>query len=175
MQPQRYGPFPYVPINRRPTITWPNGARVALWVIPNIETFPLNEPVPGGTGKAPDLINWAARDYGNRVGIFRIMEVLARHGMRGTVALNSEVCDDYPQIVEDAVRLGWEFMGHNQSNSRHLHLMSPEEERHVVFDTFERIEKATGTRPKGWLSSGLQESWQTLDYLVEVGASYVAD
>lgn len=95
--------------------------------------------------------------------------------MRGTVALNSEVCDDYPPIVEDAVKLGWEFMGHNQSNSRYLHLMSPEEERHVVFSTFERIEHATGRRPKGWLSSGLQESWQTLDYLVEAGASYVAD
>src|SRR5205814_2281982 len=54
MQPQRAGPFPYVPINRRPTITWPNGARLALWVIPNVETFPLNEPVPGGTGPAPE-------------------------------------------------------------------------------------------------------------------------
>ena len=53
MQPQRYGPFPYVPINRRPPITWPNSARLALWVIPNIETFPLNEPVPGGTGRRP--------------------------------------------------------------------------------------------------------------------------
>ncbi len=175
MQPQRYGPFHYVPINRRPKITWPNGARVALWVIPNIETFPLNEPVPGGTGKTPDIINWAPRDYGNRVGIFRIMEVLARHSVRGTVALNSEVCDDYPQIVEDAVKLGWECMGHNQSNARYLHLMSPEEERRVVLDTFERIAQATGTRPKGWLSSGLQESWYTLDYLVEAGASYVAD
>src|SRR5881296_2607684 len=80
MQPQRSGPFPYVPINRRPTITWPNGARLALWVIPNVETFPLNEPVPGGTGLAPDVINWAPRDYGNRVGIFRMMEVMARHG-----------------------------------------------------------------------------------------------
>jgi peptidoglycan/xylan/chitin deacetylase (PgdA/CDA1 family) len=175
MQPQRYGPFPYVPINRRPRITWPNGARVALWVIPNIETFPLHEPVPGGTGKVPDIINWAPRDYGNRVGIFRIMDVLTRHGLRGTVALNSEVCDDYPQIVEDAVTLGWEFMGHNQSNSRPLHLMSPEEERHVVFDTLERIEQATGTRPQGWLSSGLQESWHTLDYLAEAGCRYVAD
>jgi len=59
MQPQRSGPFPYVPINRRPRITWPNGARLALWIIPNVETFPLNEPVPGGTGLAPDVINWA--------------------------------------------------------------------------------------------------------------------
>ena len=175
MKPGRSGPFPYIPINRRPKITWPGGARVALWVIPNIETFPLDEPVPGGTGKAPDLINWAQRDYGNRVGVFRVMEVLTRHGVRGTVALNSEVCDDCPQIIEDAVGLGWEFMGHNQSNARHLHLMSPEEERQVVLGTFDRTEKATGARPRGWLSSGLQESWHTLDYLVEARASYVAD
>lgn len=175
MKPQRYGPFAYTPINRRPKISWPNGARVALWVIPNIETFPLNEPVPGGTGKAPDVINWAPRDYGNRVGIFRMMEVMERHGVRGTVALNSEVCDDYPQVIEDAVKLRWEFMGHNNSNSRYLHLMSPEDERSTVLGTFERIEKATGKRPKGWLSSGLQESWNTLENLIDAGGTYVAD
>ena len=175
MEPQRYGPFRYTPINRRPKITWPDGKRLALWVIPNIETFPLDEPVPGGTGIAPDIINWAPRDYGARVGVFRIMEVLARHGVRGTVTLNSEVCDDYPEIIEDAMSLEWEFMGHNQSNSRYLHLMEPEEERRVVKSTFDRIEAATSTRPKGWLSSGLQQSWHTLDYLIENGASYVAD
>lgn len=175
MKPQRYGPFPYTPVNRRPRLAWPGGARLALWVIPNIEIFPLDEPVPGGTGKAPDIINWAARDYGARVGIFRMMEVMSRHGVRGTVALNSEVCDGYPEIVEDAVALGWEFMGHNQSNSRYLHLMSPQDERKVVLDTFNRIEAATGARPRGWLSSGLQQSWHTLDYLIEAGATYVAD
>src|SRR5439155_20044996 len=71
--------------------------------------------------------------------------------------------------------IGWEFMGHNQSNARLLHLMAPDEERRVVLATFSRIEKATGRRPKGWLSSGLQESWHTLDYPVEAGATYVAD
>jgi hypothetical protein len=90
MQPQRSGPFPYVPINRRPRITWPNGARLALWVIPNVETFPLNEPVPGGTGLAPDVINWAPRDYGNRVGIFRMMEV-----MNVWRATGSEIIEHY--------------------------------------------------------------------------------
>jgi len=180
MQPQRYGPFPYVPMNCRPRITWPNGARVALWVVPNIETFPLNEPVPGGTGQAPDIINWAPRDYGNRIGIFRIIEVLARHGVRGTVALNSEVCDDYPQIVEDAVALGWEFMGHNQSNARSLHLMAPEEERHVVFGTFERIEQIlkeqlppSAYEERAWWrnqAQGMQVeriSWMDAGWLVE--------
>ena len=72
MKPQRYGPFAYTPINRRPKVEWPDGNHIALWIVPNIETFPLNEPVPGGTGITPDVINWAPRDYGARVGIFRI-------------------------------------------------------------------------------------------------------
>lgn len=175
MRPQRYGPFPYTPIGRRPRLEWPGGARVALWVVPNIEVFPLDEPVPGGTGKPHDVINWAARDYGARVGVFRVMEVMERHGVRGTAALNSEVCDDYPQIVEDARALGWEFMGHNESNARYLHLMEPEEERAAVMRSFDRIEAATGRRPRGWLSSGLQESWRTLENLIDAGARYVAD
>lgn len=175
MQPSRYGPFKYTPINRRPKISWPDGNHVALWVIPNIETFPLNEPVPGGTGVVPDVINWAPRDYGARVGIFRLMDCLSKHGIRGTVALNSEVCDDYPEIIEDAIALDWELMGHNQSNSRYLNKLDDAEGRAVVKDTFDRIEAACGERPKGWLSSGLQENWTTLDALIENGAIYVAD
>src|SRR2546426_8933851 len=166
MQPQRSGPFPYVPINRRPRITWPNGARLALWIIPNVETFPLNEPVPGGTGLAPDVINWAPRDYGNRVGIFRMMEVMARHGVRGTVALNAEACDDYPQVIEDARALGWEFMGHNQSNSRLLHLMAPEAERRGGPPPLSGVEKATGRGPQGGAGSLGQQSRGTVGVAV---------
>lgn len=175
MEPSRYGPFNYTPINRRPRITWPDGNHVALWVIPNIETFPLNEPVPGGTGVTPDVINWAPRDYGARVGVFRMMDVMAKHGIRGTAALNSEVCDDYPEIVEDAMALDWEFMGHNQSNSRYLHTMEDGPGRQLVSDTLDRIEGTTGTRPAGWLGSGLQENWTTLDALIDGGCRYVAD
>ena len=175
MKPQRYGPFAYTPINRRPKITWPDGNHVALWIVPNIETFALNEPVPGGTGIVPDVINWAPRDYGARVGVFRLMDTMARHGMRGTVALNSEVCDDYPEIIEDALALNWEFMGHNQSNSRYLHTMDDAAGRALVAATLDRIEAATGKRPKGWLSSGLQQNWTTLDALIDGGVEYVAD
>jgi allantoinase len=175
MEPRRTGPFPFTPINRRPKLSWPNGARVAFWLIPNIEVFPLNEPVPGGTGIAPDIINWAPRDYGARIGIYRMMEVMEKYGVRGTVALNSEVCDDYPEIIEDAMALNWEFMGHNHSNTRYLHMLDKAEGRDLVLSTFDRIEKATGARPKGWLSSGLQENWHTLDDLIEAGATYVAD
>jgi len=175
MEPRRTGPFPYVPITQRPKLTWPGGARVALWVIPNIEVFALDEPVPFGSGKVPDVYTWAARDYGARVGIWRIMEVLSRHGVRGTVALNSEVCDAYPQIIDEAIRLKWEFMGHNESNSRRLIDVPPDDERRLIRNTFARIGKATGKRPVGWLSSGLQETWHTLDYLLDEGCRYVAD
>ena len=175
MEPQRYGPFAYTPINRRPKVIWPDGNHLALWIIPNIETFPLNEPVPGGTGVVPDIINWAPRDYGARVGIFRIMEVMEKHNIRGTVALNSEVCDDYPEIIEDSIALNWEFMGHNQSNSRYLHTMEDQPGRDLVGETLKHIENSTGTRPRGWLSSGLQQNWTTLDALIDAGVKYVAD
>jgi allantoinase len=107
--------------------------------------------------------------------VFRLIEVLQYHGLRGTVALNSEVCDAYPAIIDEAVRLRWEFMGHNQSNTRRLNEIEPENEHAVVTGTCERIAEATGRRPAGWLSSGLQETWNTLDHLVDAGCIYVSD
>lgn len=175
MEPRRYGPFPYTPINRRPRLQWPNGARLAVWVIPNIEVFALNEPVPGGTGKTPDVPAWSLRDYGARVGIFRMMEVMSKRGVRGTVALNSEVCDAYPQIIEDGLALKWEFMGHGQSNSRRLTEIPPDTEKQVIHDALARIAKAVGRKPRGWLGSGMSETWNTLDYFVAEGLDYVCD
>ena len=86
MIPRRYGPLAYLPITRRPKLTWPDGARVALWVNPNIEFFGLDDVMPGNQNervprehaKIPNVRNWAVRDYGNRVGIWRIMDVLTR-------------------------------------------------------------------------------------------------
>lgn len=176
MKPQRYGPFPYSPINERPKIEWPGDAQLAVWIIPNVEFFPLDEAIPpNGPTSIPDVPQWAVRDYGARVGIFRIMEVLAKHNVRGTVTLNSEVCAAYPQIVEAAKSLDWEFMGHNQSNARLLNTIPPETEKDVIADVFDTIEQATGTRPRGWLGSGLRETWNTLDHLIDAGCEYVAD
>ena len=102
MKPSPYGPFSYSPIIRRPPLAWPDAARVALWVIPNIEFFSLEErPGGSGSGKIPDIPLWSARDYGNRVGVFRLMQVLDRHGIRATVALNSDVCGRHPVIIEE--------------------------------------------------------------------------
>ena len=175
MEPSRTGPFPYTPINRRPKLKWPNGARVAVWVCPNIEFFPLNEPVPGGRPNVPEISAWSARDYGARVGIFRIMDVLSQRGIRASATLNSEVCDAYPAIMEDAMALGWEFLGHNQSNSRAFHQTPPEGDRELIRSALARIERTTGRKPRGWLGSGIQGTWDTIDYLGEEGIDYVCD
>ena len=181
MQPASYGPFPYVPINRRKPWKWPNGARLALWVIPNLEFFHLDTPLAGhpweksSEYKAPTVRAWGQRDYGNRVGVFRVMEVLSKYGIRATATTNADICDFHPQIIEDAVKLGWEFMGHNKTNSTRLTALAPDEERALIRYCLDKLEQATGKRPVGWLGSGLAETWHTLDYLIEEGCLYVSD
>lgn len=166
------GPFPFFPytaIIDRPPVAWPGNARVAVWIVPNIEHFHL-ELGPG----APDVRNFARRDYGNRVGIWRLMEVLARHGIRGTVALNGEIARFYPRIMEEAGKLGWELMGHGLTNSTMLTGMTEAEERRTIQETKAAIE-GVGKRMQGWLGPGLTETWNTLDLLQEAGCEYVAD
>ncbi|MDX1485412.1 MAG: polysaccharide deacetylase family protein [Alphaproteobacteria bacterium] len=174
MEPQRYGPFPYRTARDLLAFRWPGEARLALWVIPNIEFFPLDEPVPGGRA-VPDLNAWSKRDYGNRIGVFRLMDTLARFGVRGTVALNSDICTAHPQIVSECLRLEWELMGHCESNARALNAVPAEEEAAVVANTVATIARFSGRRPRGWLGAGLQETWGTLEHLADAGLDYVAD
>lgn len=183
MQPRRYGPFPYSPIHRRPPLRWPGGARVALWVNPNIEFFGLDDVMPGNVNervarehaRVPHVRNWSLRDYGNRVGVWRLMETLSRHGIRASAALNSEVCDHHPEIIEEAMRLGWELMGHGITNAVRINEMNPESEREAIFAAVDRIERACGVRPVGWLGPGLAETWGTLEHLSAAGIRYVCD
>jgi peptidoglycan/xylan/chitin deacetylase (PgdA/CDA1 family) len=179
MEPRDYGPFPYVPINDRPILKWPNGARLAVWIIPNIEFFPLTQGIPGSVysshAPVPSVRAWAQRDYGNRVGIWRIMEVLQKHKVRASPTLNSDVCDHHPQIVKAAVELGWEILGHNETNSRWLNQMEPGEEGPAIARTLSKIGALSGRKPVGWLGAGLAETWDTLDHLIDEGCLYVAD
>jgi allantoinase len=183
MLPTIYGPYRYLPITERKHFAWPGNARLALWVVPNIEFFPLDGPLPGvnnerlpGTqARVPDVRNWALRDYGNRVGVWRLFELLSRYGIRATAALNSDICDYHPQIVDAGMRHGWEFIGHCQTNAVRLNEIEPERERELIRDTLERIARHTGKRPVGWLGAGLAETWNTLDHLLDEGVQYVAD
>ena len=171
-----YGPFEYSPIVTRKKLTWPNGARVAFWVIPNIEFFSLADRIPASTtGKMPDIPTWAVRDYGNRIGVFRFMDVFDKHGIRATVALNSDICIHHPMIIAEGNKRQWEWMGHNKTNSKRLIDMTEDEEPKAIKEALDTIARVAGKRPKGWLGSGLQENWNTLDFLADEGVEYVCD
>jgi peptidoglycan/xylan/chitin deacetylase (PgdA/CDA1 family) len=177
--PLKHGRFDYSPIVDRPVLRWPNGARVAVWVIPNIEHFLFDRPstriADGALGLNPDVLNYSWRDYGVRVGIWRMMEVMERYGAKGTVAVNSDVCREYPRIIEEGRKLGWEWMGHGTSNSILINKQSPAEERALIKEAVSTIGKAVGKAPRGWLSPALSETVNTLDILAENGIEYVGN
>jgi allantoinase len=177
--PQEHGRFPYSAIVDRKPLRWPKGARVAIWVIPNIEHFLFDRPSTSvtqvTTGLVPDVLNYSWRDYGVRVGVWRMMEIMERHSVRGTVALNSDVCGRYPRILEEGNRLHWEWMGHGTNNSTLINKQSEADERALIAHVVGTIEKATGAHPRGWLSPALSESHRTLDILAENKIDYVAN
>jgi allantoinase len=175
MKSSHYGPVPYSPIIDRPRLQWPNRERVAVWVIPNIEFYPLTGLMTNENAIVPNVPAWSRRDYGNRVGVFRLMETMADRKIRGTVALNSDVCAEHPRIIGAASELGWEMIGHCQNNTQPLHKLHPDQEKNAIALTLQQIKESTGTRPRGWLGAGLNETWNTLDYLSSEGVRYVAD
>jgi len=171
--------YDYSPIVRRKPLRLPQGARVAVWMVPNIEHFHFDKPsvslVEVTSGFTPDVLNYAWRDYGVRVGIWRVMEIMERNGFPGTAAINSEACQHYPQIVEAGNELGWEWMGHGTSNTVFINQLDEEEERRTIQTVVDTIAEATGTPPKGWLSPALSESFRTPDLLAECGIGYLCD
>jgi allantoinase len=177
--PTEHDRFDYSPIVDRKPLQWPNGARVAVWVAPNIEHFLFDRPSTSitqvTTRLVPDVLNYSWRDYGVRVGIWRLMEVMERYGVKGTVALNSDVCSKYPRIIEAGKQLGWEWMGHGDNNSTLINQQSESEERELISGVVKTIKDSTGRQPRGWLSPALSESHRTLDILAENGIEYVGN
>ncbi|MFI0446881.1 polysaccharide deacetylase family protein [Actinomadura sp. 6N118] len=171
--------FEYNPITERPTITWPGNARVAVYVGLNVEHFLLGRPStsiwPGTADLVPDALNHGWRDYGARVGIWRITDILDRHGVRASVLLNSDVVHHYPQIVKAGVERDWAWLAHGQTNSI-LHTgMDRDDERRVLTEITDTIAEGTGRRPRGWMGPGLTETFHTPELLADLGFRYLLD
>jgi peptidoglycan/xylan/chitin deacetylase (PgdA/CDA1 family) len=165
--------------DRKP-FTWPGGKTLAVWIIPNVEVWRYDSPTgtgvsPNAGNRVPDVVNYAWREYGMRVGLWRIADVLDAAGIKATVALNSAVCDAHPKVIEEMGRRGWEFMGHGITNSDSLAGLALEAEREVIRTVLGTIERASGRKPRGWLGSGLAETHNTLDILAEEGVVYCGD
>jgi peptidoglycan/xylan/chitin deacetylase (PgdA/CDA1 family) len=164
----------------RPPLRWPGGARVALWVQMNLEHFEPDGPgtiLPPSPARPPqvDAKNAGWREYGARVGIWRLMEILDHHGVRASAPINAEVLTVYPEIVREALRRNWELMGHGLNNSRTLSDLSEDDERTVIKTCVRALSAAAGRPVRGWLGPGLAETPRTLDLLAEAGIEYVSD
>jgi peptidoglycan/xylan/chitin deacetylase (PgdA/CDA1 family) len=171
--------FDYWPIIRRPPLEWPDGARVAVWVGVNVEHYEPDKPgisIAAATSQlVPDPLNAGWRDYGLRVGLWRLMDVLEGHGIRASVLLNSDVCELYPEVIEEGKRRGWAWLAHGKNNSTLQTNMPLDQERRYLGEVVKTIEQHTGQYPKGWLGPFLSESFNTPNILAELGLTYICD
>jgi peptidoglycan/xylan/chitin deacetylase (PgdA/CDA1 family) len=171
--------YDYSPIVDREPIEWPGGARVAFYVGLNVEHFEVGTPStslnPATAALVPDPLNHGWRDYGPRVGVWRLAETFDRHGVRPSVLLNSDVVEHYPRIVEAGLARDWAWLAHGKNNSTLQTGMAVDEERAYLTDVVETINGAVGRRPQGWLGPGLTETFRTPSLLAELGLSYVLD
>lgn len=173
MDNSRYG---YLPIIKRKKLKWPHGARIALWVCPNIECFHIDKPIPLTPGsQLPDIQGYSLRDYGARIGVFRLMDVLDKYGIRASVMLNSDVCERYPAIIDEGKKRGWEWLGHGVTNNLRMSDYPLDEEHEIIRQVKATITAAAGTAPKGWLGPGLVETFHTPDHLAAEGFEYLCD
>lgn len=173
-----HGRYGYSAIKERPTYRWPNGAGLAVYVAVGVEEYAfgegLTEDLLPGASK-PDLVNTSWRDYGNRVGAFRLFDRLNSFGIRPAVLLNTAIYDHAPAVIVAAREVGAEFVAHGISNSDSLATMNPQEEAAYIRAVHERIASEEGQPPAGWSSPWLAHSPVTLDLLAAQGFSYVAD
>jgi len=173
------GLYDYWPYEGRPKITWPGSARVAFWVAPNIEFYELDPAVnphrKPWPRPVPDVSGYATRDYGNRVGHMRMMRVLDKHGVRGSISLSTALCEHHPEIIELCKARNWEFFSHGIYNTRYTYGMDEAQEREMITDAIDTIRRHTGQQCAGYLAPALTHSEVTLDLFAEAGGIYTCD
>lgn len=167
--------YDYVPITQRADYNWPNGARLAVYIGLNLEHFAFGEGLgaeiaPGGP--QPDVLNYAWRDYGNRVGAWRMLELFDALKMPVSVLANSAMYDYAPELMAAFRARGDEVVGHGRTNSERQSILSPMDEAQLIADATNRITQAEGVPPTGWLSPWIAESRATPDLLAEAGYGY---
>jgi allantoinase len=173
--------YDYVPIIDREPLALPNKARVAIVPYINIEHFPADIPgtaiIPGTQQFNPDPLNYGWRDYGNRVGLWRMMELMDSIGMRGTVCLNSDVIREYPRVLEEGMKRDWAWIGHgiNNAPANFLSGIDENKEREIIAEVLEKMEATIGRKTKGWLSPFLTHTNNTPNLLAELGVEYLCD
>jgi peptidoglycan/xylan/chitin deacetylase (PgdA/CDA1 family) len=170
--------FAYRGINDRPVFDWPNGTRLAVYIGLNLEHFAFGEGLGAElapAGGQPDVLNFAWREYGNRVGVWRLLDLFGELAMPASAIVNSTIQDHCPEVMGAVRARGDEVVGHGRTNSERQGSLDEAGERALIADATGRIAAAEGAAPAGWLGPWISESAVTPDLLQEAGYRYVLD
>jgi allantoinase len=170
-----HGRFGYNAIHTRPDYSWPGGARLAVYLGFNLEHFAFGEGLGaclGPPSPQPDVLNFAWREYGNRVGAWRCLELFDALGLPAATILNTALYEHAPELVDACVRRGDEMVGHGHTNAVRQSVYAEADEKLLLEGCFERILRHSGRAPQGWLSPWISETAATPDLLAESGYRY---
>ena len=174
--------FPYRILPRAAPVAWPGGAPVALWVAVHLGHFPMDMPLkpfvaPGGMERPyPSYWDYTQRDYGNRVGVFRLLRALGERAMPATAVMSARLAPRYPKLAAAVAAAGWEVAAAGlDMGSLHHGGLDEASERAMVREALALLRAAFGPVVRGWHSPGFSQSARTLDLVAEAGLDYVAD
>lgn len=174
--------YPWSSLFDRPPVVWPDGKTVATWMMVSLEWFPIlpgDAPfrAPGHMQTAyPDYRHYTARDYGTRVGFYRLLDAFAKVGAKVSVAVNAAIAERYPSIIHDIVAEGHEIIAHSSDmNGTIASGLDESVERNLIVHSLDTLERVSGVRPRGWHSIARSQSFNTPRLLVEAGVDYMCD
>jgi peptidoglycan/xylan/chitin deacetylase (PgdA/CDA1 family) len=173
-----HGRYPYSALPKRPVYDWPGGERLAVYLGLNLETFAFGQGFgarlapPAGE---PDVLNFSWRDFGNRVGAWRLRDLFESLGFPASVLVNSALYDEAPELLAAFRERGDEVVGHGRTNSERQGDLAEAEERVLIAEATRVMREAEGKPPTGWLGPWISESARTPDLLAEAGYRYVLD
>ncbi len=176
--PAHHGRYRYSALPARPTYDWPGGRRLACYIALNLEHFAFGEGLgaelaPGGP--QPDVLNYAWRDYGNRVGVWRLLELFDDLGLPAAALINSALYGHCPEVADACRARGYEVVGHGRSNAERQGVLPEDQERRLIHEATAMIRAREGAAPAGWLGPWISESRVTPDLLAEAGYRYLLD
>ena len=172
---KKHGRYEYSAITARPDYSWPGRKRLAVYLGFNIEHFDFGAGLGAALGPKspePDVLNYSWRDYGNRVGVWRCLQLFDELKLPAAAIINTALYDYCPEVVEACVKRGDELVGHGHTNSERQSDLLEVEEKKLLENCRDRIKKSSGQTPSGWLSPWISESAVTPDLLAETGYRY---
>jgi peptidoglycan/xylan/chitin deacetylase (PgdA/CDA1 family) len=157
---------------------WPQGSLVAVWPVVNIERFVFGQVGPSlqpHLAVGHDIANYGWREYSNRCGLWRVLDMFAELGTPVTAALNAELCQSRPDIASSVRDRGWDVIGHGWENSTPHRDMPPAAEREMISRCLSVLADSIGRPVRGWLTPGFAVSENTFALLAELGVAFNAD